>query len=49
MGTTTFSGPVKAGGIQATTGTDVGVNVANRWFCSNGTVNDAKYHWCKST
>ncbi len=29
MGTTTFSGPVKAGGIQATTGTDVGVNVAN--------------------
>jgi hypothetical protein len=29
MGTTTFSGPVKAGGIQATTGTDIGVNVAN--------------------
>ncbi len=29
MGTTTFSGPVKAGGIQATTGTSIGVNVAN--------------------
>tara|TARA_Y100000593_G_scaffold42994_1_gene82304 strand:- start:7764 stop:8222 length:459 start_codon:yes stop_codon:yes gene_type:complete len=29
MGTTTFSGPVKAGTIQATTGTDLGVNVAN--------------------
>jgi len=29
MGTTTFSGPVKAGGIQATTGTDIGVNVSN--------------------
>ena len=29
MGTTTFSGPVKAGTIQATPGTDIGVNVAN--------------------
>ena len=29
MGTTTFSGPIKAGTIQATTGTDLGVNVAN--------------------
>jgi len=29
MGTTTFSGPVKAGTIAATTGTDLGVNVAN--------------------
>ncbi len=29
MGTTTFSGPIKAGPIQATTGTDLGVNVAN--------------------
>ena len=29
MSSTTFSGPIKAGGIQATTGTDIGVNVAN--------------------
>ena len=29
MGTTTFSGPVKAGTIAATTGSDIGTNVAN--------------------
>ena len=29
MGTTTFSGPIKAGTIQATTGTTIGSNVAN--------------------
>tara|TARA_R110002012_G_scaffold170221_2_gene334556 strand:+ start:2237 stop:2692 length:456 start_codon:yes stop_codon:yes gene_type:complete len=29
MGTTTFSGPIKAGLIAATTGTDIGVNIAN--------------------
>tara|TARA_R110000824_G_scaffold328271_7_gene515154 strand:- start:13488 stop:13967 length:480 start_codon:yes stop_codon:yes gene_type:complete len=29
MGTTTFSGPVKAGTIAATTGVDLGVNIKN--------------------
>ena len=29
MGTTTFSGPIKAGNIPATTGTTVGTNVTN--------------------
>jgi hypothetical protein len=29
MGTTTFSGPLKAGTIKDTTGTTVGTNVAN--------------------
>ena len=29
MGTTTFSGPIKAGTIQNTTGTTVGTNIAN--------------------
>ena len=29
MGTTTFSGPIKAGPIQQTTGTDLGTNVKN--------------------
>lgn len=29
MGTTTFSGPIKAGSIKNTTGTTVGTNVAN--------------------
>jgi len=29
MGTTTFSGPIKAGGIQNTTGTTVGTDMAN--------------------
>lgn len=29
MGTTTFSGPIKAGGIQTTTGTTAGTDVAN--------------------
>ena len=29
MGTTTFSGPIKAGSIQQTTGTDLGTNVKN--------------------
>ena len=29
MGTTTFSGPIKAGTIKNTTGTAVGKNVAN--------------------
>jgi hypothetical protein len=32
MGTTTFSGPVKAGPISQTTGTTVGTNVANVGF-----------------
>ena len=32
MGTTTFSGPVKAGTINNTTGTTVGTNVANTGF-----------------
>ena len=29
MGTTTFSGPIKAGNIPATTGTTIGTNVTN--------------------
>ena len=29
MGTTTFSGPIKAGNISATTGTTIGTNVTN--------------------
>ena len=29
MGTTTFSGPIKAGTIAATTGTTLGVNIKN--------------------
>ena len=29
MGTTTFSGPIKAGTIKDTTGSTVGTNVAN--------------------
>ena len=29
MGTTTFSGPIKAGPIQQTTGSDLGTNVKN--------------------
>ena len=29
MGTTTFSGPIKAGGISQTTGTTVGSDVRN--------------------
>ena len=29
MGTTTFSGPIRAGTIKDTTGTTVGTNVAN--------------------
>jgi hypothetical protein len=29
MGTTTFSGPVRAGGIKSTTGTTLGTDVAN--------------------
>ena len=29
MGTTTFSGPIKAGPISNTTGTDLGTNVKN--------------------
>jgi len=36
MANTTFSGPVKAGTIHATTGTDVGVNVANTGFVVMG-------------
>jgi hypothetical protein len=32
MGTTTFSGPVKAGTIKDTTGSTVGTNVANVGF-----------------
>jgi len=32
MGTTTFSGPLRAGTIPATTGTTVGTNVANVGF-----------------
>lgn len=32
MGTTTFSGPLKAGSISQTTGTTVGTNVANVGF-----------------
>ena len=32
MATTTFSGPVKAGTINNTTGTTVGTNVANTGF-----------------
>jgi hypothetical protein len=32
MGTTTFSGPVKAGTIKDTTGSSIGTNVANTGF-----------------
>ena len=32
MGTTTFSGPIKAGTIRDTTGSSVGTNVANTGF-----------------
>ena len=32
MGTTTFSGPIKAGTISQTTGTTVGTNIANVGF-----------------
>ena len=32
MGTTTFSGPIKAGTIKDTTGTTVGTNKANVGF-----------------
>lgn len=36
MGTTTFSGPIKAGNIKDTTGTTVGTDVANTGFAVMG-------------
>jgi hypothetical protein len=38
MGTTTFSGPIKAGTIRDTTGTTLGTDVHKYWFCTNGTI-----------
>ena len=38
MGTTTFSGPIKAGTINQTTGTTLGANVVNTGFVRNGTI-----------
>ena len=36
MGTTTFSGPIKAGTIKDTTGTTVGENIQNTGFVLSG-------------
>ena len=41
MGKSTFSGPVKAGTIDATTGTTVGTNVANVGYGANVSTIDA--------
>jgi hypothetical protein len=36
MGTTTFSGPVKAGTIKETTGTTLGSDSSKYWTSNNG-------------